>query len=122
MYPVEINIFGEGDSPEMSYVSGANGWEKQVNVYDHLGSLRATVDVTTPTPAVTQVYDYLPFGEIFYKSDWDRQTTLQGFVGLQFDKESNLADHGVRKYSASLGRFTSIDPLWESYRGWNCPF
>ncbi len=26
------------------------------------------------------------------------------------DKESNLADHGVRKYENEVGIFTSIDP------------
>ena len=31
------------------------------------------------------------------------------------DKESNYADHGVRKYDDEIGRFTSIDPLWEKY-------
>ena len=35
------------------------------------------------------------------------------------DKESNLADHGVRKYENEVGVFTSIDPLWEDYRSWS---
>lgn len=34
------------------------------------------------------------------------------------DKESNLADHGVRKYENEVGVFTSIDQLWEDYRSW----
>jgi RHS repeat-associated protein len=34
------------------------------------------------------------------------------------DFETNLADHGVRKYDNTLGQFTSIDPLWEKYYGW----
>lgn len=34
------------------------------------------------------------------------------------DKESNLADYGVRKYENEVGVFTSIDPLWEQYRSW----
>jgi len=33
------------------------------------------------------------------------------FIGKEKDKESNYADHGVRKYDDEIGRFTSIDPL-----------
>lgn len=29
------------------------------------------------------------------------------------DNESKLADHGVRKYDYDLGRFLTIDKLWE---------
>jgi RHS repeat-associated protein len=35
------------------------------------------------------------------------------------DKESNLLGHGVRKYENEVGVFTSIEPLWEQYRGWS---
>jgi len=34
------------------------------------------------------------------------------------DRESKLGDHGVRKYDYEIGRFTSVDPLWETYTGW----
>jgi hypothetical protein len=32
--------------------------------------------------------------------------------------ESSLGDFGVRKYDEEIGRFTSIDPLWEKYYSW----
>ncbi len=35
------------------------------------------------------------------------------------DAETGLGDFGVRKYSYALGRFTSIDPLWEDYYEWS---
>ncbi|MDC1068124.1 hypothetical protein OAQ99_03075 [Candidatus Kapabacteria bacterium] len=35
------------------------------------------------------------------------------------DKENGLGDHGVRKYDHLIGRFNSIDPLWEKYLGWS---
>lgn len=38
-----------------------------------------------------------------------------GFIGKERDAESQLADHGVRKYDPDLGRFTLPDPLWEKY-------
>ena len=31
----------------------------------------------------------------------------------------SLTDHGVRKYDDGIGRFTSIDPLWEKYYSWS---
>ena len=33
-------------------------------------------------------------------------------------QEGNFADFGVRKYDDNIGRFTSIDKLWEKYFGW----
>lgn len=33
-------------------------------------------------------------------------------------RKLELADHGVRKYDSDIGRFTSIDPLWEKYYSW----
>jgi RHS repeat-associated protein len=40
------------------------------------------------------------------------------FIGKEKDIESNLGDFGVRKYDEDIGRFTSIDPLWEKYYSW----
>ena len=40
------------------------------------------------------------------------------FIGKEKDIESNLGDFGVRKYDNEIGRFTSIDPLWEKYYSW----
>jgi hypothetical protein len=37
----------------------------------------------------------------------------QGFIGKERDLESNLADHGTRKYDYLTGRFTSTGSLWE---------
>ena len=34
------------------------------------------------------------------------------------NSKSKLGDHGVRKYDYEIGRFTSVDPLWEKYTGW----
>jgi len=41
------------------------------------------------------------------------------YIGKEQDQESNLGDHGVRKYNYATGRFTSTDVLWEKYAGWS---
>lgn len=37
------------------------------------------------------------------------------FIKKEKDAESSLGDFEVRKYDEEIGRFTSIDPLWEKY-------
>ena len=62
-------------------------------------------------------YMYEPFGKqitLFESSSKDRLS----FIGKEKDIESNLGDFGVRKYDNEIGRFTSIDPLWEKYYSW----
>ena len=41
------------------------------------------------------------------------------YIGKEKDQESNLGDHGVRKYDYETGHFTSTDVLWEKYAGWS---
>ncbi|MCE2502636.1 MAG: glycoside hydrolase family protein, partial [Chlorobi bacterium] len=35
------------------------------------------------------------------------------------DQESDLFNNGVRKLDDNIGRFTSIDPLWEKFPSWS---
>ena len=78
-------------------------------ISDHLGSLRALVN---DTGTVIRSVDYAPFGEVYAENG---QATRREFLNLERDRESELGDHGVRKYDAELGRFVSVDPLWEAF-------
>jgi RHS repeat-associated protein len=64
-------------------------------------------------------YDYLAFGEPL---DVEPSLITGGdrlsFIDKEKDAESGYGDFGVRKYDDGLGRFTSIDPLWEKYYAW----
>jgi len=52
---------------------------------------------------IVKQFDYSPFGKVLYSTDINRTK----FIGKEKDKESNYADHGVRKYDDEIGRFTS---------------
>ena len=60
--------------------------------------------------------DYEPYGEVRAVTG---EAPRQGYIGKEMDRESDLAMHGVRAYSASEGRFLSGDVLWENYRSLN---
>ncbi len=66
-------------------------------------------------------YDYEPYGGVNWSWQWAGDlydSSRTKYIGKEMDKESNLADHGVRKYENEVGVFTSIDPLWEEYSSW----
>ena len=64
----------------------------------------------------TEKIDYLPFGKRIPRDNADQRTA---YIGKELDTESELGDHGVRKVDYELGRFTTIDPLWEKYYAWS---
>jgi len=82
----------------------------------HLGSKAVEVD------SAGNIIDYVlysPFGEPLKKNNYQPQwNECLGYIDKEKDRESRLGDHGVRKYDYEIGRFTSVDPLWEKYTGW----
>jgi len=78
-----------------------------------LGNVRTVLrkEINPPATIVKQ-FDYAPFGAVIPLLG---NVNRIKFIGKEKDKESNYADHGVRKYDDEIGRFTSIDPLWEKY-------
>ncbi len=90
---------------------------------DALGSLRMTTDSNNP-PQTVRRYDYLPFGGELLAGTNGR-TTVQGYVlagdgsepkftGQYRDYETGLDYFGARYMSSAQGRFTSVDPAFES--------
>ncbi|HZI86981.1 MAG TPA: hypothetical protein VFD48_09110, partial [Pyrinomonadaceae bacterium] len=109
---VEVQAFG----------TSAGGDKVQWLVPDHLGTPRIIVDLTGDRENVKR-HDYLPFGEELLAGTGGRTTALgytgdgvkQQFTAKERDAETNLDWFGPgRFYSASQGRFTSVDPLLES--------
>jgi RHS repeat-associated protein len=91
---------------------------------DMLGSVRT---ITSSTQAVTECYDYLPFGRMLstfdggrgnlncYPSDPDvGYSSIESpkFTGKERDAETGLDYFGARYYSGALGRFMSPDEVF----------
>jgi len=86
----------------------------QVVEYFHLDALGSVRTITSASGTIIEQHDYMPFGE-----EWcgpSGCTTppagqARRFTGKERDTETGLAYFGARYYAASLGRFTTIDPL-----------
>ena len=64
---------------------------------------------------LTKGYGYLPYGELLSADINTGGDNRTGYIHKEFDDESYLADHGVRKYDKAVGRFITPDAMWEKY-------
>jgi len=84
---------------------------------DHLGNVRVVFD---QNGIVKQVSNYYPFGMEYGESAEDQtEMTYQDyqFGGKEFERdfEVNMYDFGARNYDATIGRWTTMDPLAETH-------
>ena len=90
-------------------------------VRDHLGSVRAIVDITSSGTslqnAVIEQNDYLPFGtRVPIKTSSSNLYRYNGKEEQQIaGTELAVLDYGARTYDPWLSRWTSIDPLAAKY-------
>ncbi|HRP03095.1 MAG TPA: RHS repeat-associated core domain-containing protein [Candidatus Kapabacteria bacterium] len=115
IYPTEYNVYS-GEGVFSSYRLAYAHTQKNYFIYNHLGSKAVEVD---SAGNIIDYVQYSPFGEPLKKNNYQPQWNERlGYIDKEKDRESKLGDHGVRKYDYEIGRFTSIDPLWEEYTGW----
>jgi RHS repeat-associated protein len=76
-------------------------------VSDHLGSPRVIVDTSNGNVVETISYD--EFGNP--QDSLTVPLTPFGFAGGLYDKDTGLVRFGARDYDASVGRWTSKDPI-----------
>lgn len=76
-------------------------------VSDHLGSVRLVVNSTTG--AVAQRLDYDGFGNVVQDTNPGFQPF--GFAGGIYDEDIGLVRFGARDYDATVGRWTTKDPI-----------
>lgn len=89
-------------------------------VKDHLGNICAVVN--SFTDSVVQRTMYYASGVPMAQS-WGRETQPYLYNGKEFVEAHgwNTYDYGFRGYYASIGRFTTIDPLAEQ-TSWQSPY
>jgi RHS repeat-associated protein len=111
-YAGEYNIYGPGGQM-LSYMLDENGnYNKNYKILDQLGNTH----IVLKNSEIVGSYMYEPFGKQF--TLFSESQTRMSFIGKEKDIESELGDFGMRKYDSEIGRFTSIDPLWEKYYSW----
>ncbi|MFN9301868.1 MAG: RHS repeat domain-containing protein [Candidatus Kapaibacterium sp.] len=114
--PSEYLMYAGGGTPLVTFLPNGN---KEYKILDHLGNTRAIVG---SGGSIITEKDYEPFGKTISGVPTLMDNSIsprQGFIGKELDSESDLADHGVRKYDYITGRFMAVDPLWEKYRSLN---
>ena len=90
-------------------------------VRDHLGSVRAVVDITSYSTSLQDIVieqnDYLPFGtRVPIKTSSSNLYRYNGKEEQQIaGTELAVLDYGARTYDPWLSRWTSIDPLAAKY-------
>jgi RHS repeat-associated protein len=97
-------IYARGDNaPDVMVRAGV----AYALVKDHLGSIRAVVNLATG--AAVQQLDYDAWGNIL--SDTSPGFQPFGFAGGLYDPDTGLTRFGEREYDPAVGRWTRRDPI-----------
>jgi RHS repeat-associated protein len=126
LYKDQLRIAAELDGAgevvaHFSYIGGSHSpdWMTKGGalyriVKDQVGSVRLVVNAVTGD--VAQEMEYDEFGVV--TTDTNPRFQPFGFAGGLYDGDTGLTRFGARDYDASVGRWTSKDPIrWEG--DWN---
>lgn len=96
------------DPPPPAGIGGAASTIAGTIQYYHSDAIGSVRMITDATGGVVARYDYLPFGE-----EWGSPTVQdpRKFGGKERDTETTFDYFGARYFSASMGRFTTVDPI-----------
>ncbi len=112
----EYFIYGAGKQLCQINQDSAGARKRLFVVSDYQGNVRNLVENDNNAPSVTREYLYGPFGTL--DSTWASADTLEARFGYglkEMDREFGvgLQYHGARFYEPIVGRFTSVDPIYD---------
>ncbi len=87
-------------SPKINYVT-----------HDYLGSPRILTD---QFGLVVSSRDFMPYGEEITRTSYGQDSVREKFATYERDEETDLYFAQARIYPDTLGRFSSVDPVFES--------
>ena len=108
-YPTEYLTYGNMTS---ALISTRPNDKVEYKIVDHLDTTRV---VLNDTGKVIGTNDFEPFGKVLVQTG---VVPRKSFIDKEKDRENRLGNFGVRQMDDGIGRFTSIDPMWEKYRSW----
>jgi RHS repeat-associated protein len=97
--------------PDEDDVLASHSQGKANATYYHYDAVRSVVAMTDKAGAVVGRYDYDAFGGLRKKEGAATQWNPYGFTSRRRDPATGLQYFRARYYDASLGRFTSQDPV-----------
>lgn len=115
--PVGLStLFGEYETGGSAIYAQGNGITARVDgdaaQFYHYDLVGNTQLLTNESAAVSDSYDYLPFGELVSRTGTSANPfTFNGQVGITESGVPNTYYMRNRNYSAELGRFLEIDPI-----------
>lgn len=87
----------------------------QLHFYYHTDHLQSAEFVTDGSGAITEHYEYFPFGEPWIDESAGSDRMPYRFVGTELDTETGLNMMGARYYDARQSQWVSPDPIVASY-------
>jgi len=120
-FEYEYSVLEDRFAPQLTKVFNAEGYVEEGNWYyfrkDHLGNNREVAVVNGTTFKTVQTNNYYPSGLLW--SD-GKVLTIDNGQPYKYNGKEYIEDfgydcfaYGFRDYYATIGRFTSIDPLAE---------
>ncbi len=103
----QTNIRGLGHEGHITTSDVPNFYLK-----DHLGSIRI---VTNENDEVISAQDYDCWGYLLESRTYESDESVYKFTGKERDEKSNYDYFGTRYFDSRIGRWGSIDPLFEDY-------
>jgi len=80
----------------------------------HSDNLNSSSSVSNLQGQLVQISDFLPFGAVRFEQNYNNFDDRKGYIGKDFDKDTQLSYLEARYYNGTAGRFIGQDKMfWE---------